>query len=198
MTQLGSKLPFREAAEEVWYSCHIRIGEAAHKRITHRHGAAAAAVASAISNVRPWPSCTGGDWRMPRRWWRSMMGQSGFRALWTTIVLERCASSTLPTRRATSPRRVKLPGGKRARRLSAGSPPPATGSSTRRRRKRWPIYAFCSRGRQARNRRPSSTAPSITCSAVCRCSTMPTSAGVVIPSALAVSRVAIRSWSSAA
>jgi hypothetical protein len=44
MTRLGSKLPFREAAEEVWYSCHIRIGEATLRRITHRHGAAAAAL----------------------------------------------------------------------------------------------------------------------------------------------------------
>jgi hypothetical protein len=44
MRRLGSKLPFREAAEEVWYSCHIRIGEATLRRITHRHGAAAAAL----------------------------------------------------------------------------------------------------------------------------------------------------------
>jgi hypothetical protein len=43
MTRLGSKLPFREAAEEVWYSCHTRIGETTLRRITHRHGAAAAA-----------------------------------------------------------------------------------------------------------------------------------------------------------
>lgn len=44
MTRLGSKLPFREASEEVWYSCHIRIGEATLRRITHRRGAAAAAL----------------------------------------------------------------------------------------------------------------------------------------------------------
>jgi hypothetical protein len=44
MTRLGSKLPFREAADEVWYSCHTRVCEATLRQITHRHGAAAEAL----------------------------------------------------------------------------------------------------------------------------------------------------------
>lgn len=44
MTRLGSKLPFREAAEEVWYSRHVRVSEATLRRITHRHGSAAEAL----------------------------------------------------------------------------------------------------------------------------------------------------------
>ena len=41
MTRLGSKLPFREAAEEVWYSYHTHVSEASLRRATHRHGWAA-------------------------------------------------------------------------------------------------------------------------------------------------------------
>lgn len=44
MTRLGSKLPFREAAEEVWYSHHLQVNEASLRQITHRHGAAAEAL----------------------------------------------------------------------------------------------------------------------------------------------------------
>ncbi len=44
MTRLGSKLPFREAAEEVWYSHRVRVNEASLRQITHRHGAAAEAL----------------------------------------------------------------------------------------------------------------------------------------------------------
>lgn len=44
MTRLGSKMPFREAAEEVWYACHTRVSEATVRRITHLHGAAAEAL----------------------------------------------------------------------------------------------------------------------------------------------------------
>lgn len=44
MTRLGSKLPFREAVEEVWYSHHVRVNEASLRRITHRHGTAAEAL----------------------------------------------------------------------------------------------------------------------------------------------------------
>ena len=41
MTRLGSKMPFREAAEEIWYSQHTRVSEATVRRVTERHGAAA-------------------------------------------------------------------------------------------------------------------------------------------------------------
>jgi hypothetical protein len=41
MTRLGSKLSFREAAAEVWYSHHLPISEATVRRVTYRHGAAA-------------------------------------------------------------------------------------------------------------------------------------------------------------
>jgi len=41
MTRLGSKLPFREAAEEIWYSHHLHIEEATVRRTTHNHGVAA-------------------------------------------------------------------------------------------------------------------------------------------------------------
>jgi hypothetical protein len=44
MTRLGSKLPFREAAEEVWYSCRTRVCEATLRHVTQRHGAAAEAL----------------------------------------------------------------------------------------------------------------------------------------------------------
>jgi hypothetical protein len=44
MTRLGAKLPFREAAEEVWFSYHTRVAEATLRRVTHRHGAAAEAL----------------------------------------------------------------------------------------------------------------------------------------------------------
>lgn len=41
MTRLGSRLPFREAAQEVWYSQRTRVCAATVRRLTHRHGAAA-------------------------------------------------------------------------------------------------------------------------------------------------------------
>lgn len=44
MTRLGSKLPFQQAAEEVWYQCRTRVCEATLRRVTHRYGAAAEAV----------------------------------------------------------------------------------------------------------------------------------------------------------
>jgi hypothetical protein len=44
MTRLGSKLPFREAAEEVWYSCHTKVAEVTVRRVTYRHGSAAEAL----------------------------------------------------------------------------------------------------------------------------------------------------------
>jgi hypothetical protein len=44
MVRLGSKLPFREAAEEVWYACQIQVCEATVRRLTHLHGAAAEAL----------------------------------------------------------------------------------------------------------------------------------------------------------
>lgn len=44
MTRLGSKLPFRDAAEEVWYGYGTRVCEATLRRVTHRHGAAAEAL----------------------------------------------------------------------------------------------------------------------------------------------------------
>ena len=44
MTRLGSKLPFREAIEEVWYSHQTAVGEATCRRVTYRHGRAAEAL----------------------------------------------------------------------------------------------------------------------------------------------------------
>lgn len=44
MTRLGSKLPFREAAEEIWYSYQTLPDEATLRRVTQRHGAAAEAL----------------------------------------------------------------------------------------------------------------------------------------------------------
>ena len=44
MTRLGSKMPFREAVEEVWYACRTQVSEATIRRTTHRHGAAAEAL----------------------------------------------------------------------------------------------------------------------------------------------------------
>ena len=44
MTRLGSKMPFREAVEEVWYAYHTQVSEATVRRTTHRHGAAAEAL----------------------------------------------------------------------------------------------------------------------------------------------------------
>ena len=44
MTRLGSKLPFREAAQEVWYACRIEVNESTVRRLTHRHGEAAEAL----------------------------------------------------------------------------------------------------------------------------------------------------------
>lgn len=41
MTRLGSRLPFREAAKEVWYSQRTQVCEATVRRLTHHHGAAA-------------------------------------------------------------------------------------------------------------------------------------------------------------
>lgn len=41
MTRLGSRMPFREAAKEVWYCHHTRVGVATVRRLTHRHGRAA-------------------------------------------------------------------------------------------------------------------------------------------------------------
>jgi len=41
MTRLGSKLPFREAIEEVWYGHQTAVGEATCRRATYRHGRAA-------------------------------------------------------------------------------------------------------------------------------------------------------------
>jgi len=45
MTRLGSKLPFREAVEEVWYSYRTHVSEPTLRRTTHRHGAAAEVLA---------------------------------------------------------------------------------------------------------------------------------------------------------
>lgn len=44
LTRLGSKLPFREAIEEVWYSHQTAVGEATCRRATYRHGRAAEAL----------------------------------------------------------------------------------------------------------------------------------------------------------
>lgn len=44
MTRLGAKLPFREAAAEVWCSHRVAVGEATCRRVTYRHGQAAEAV----------------------------------------------------------------------------------------------------------------------------------------------------------
>jgi hypothetical protein len=44
MTRLGSKLPFREAAKEVWYACRTKVNESTVRRLTHRHGGAAEAL----------------------------------------------------------------------------------------------------------------------------------------------------------
>lgn len=41
MTRLGSKMPFQEAIEEVWYSHQTAVGEATCRRTTYRHGQAA-------------------------------------------------------------------------------------------------------------------------------------------------------------
>lgn len=45
MTRLGSKLPFREAAEEIWYNHHLRVEEATLRGVTHSHGLAAETLA---------------------------------------------------------------------------------------------------------------------------------------------------------
>lgn len=44
LTRLGSKLPFREAIEEVWYSHQTAVAEATCRRVTYRHGQAAEAL----------------------------------------------------------------------------------------------------------------------------------------------------------
>lgn len=44
MARLGSKMPFQEAAEEVWYAHRTRISEATVRRTTYYHGAAAEAL----------------------------------------------------------------------------------------------------------------------------------------------------------
>lgn len=44
MTRLGSKLPFREAAAEVWYACRTEVNESTVRQLTHRHGGAAEAL----------------------------------------------------------------------------------------------------------------------------------------------------------
>jgi len=41
MTRLGSRMPFREAAKEVWYSHRTRVCESTVRRLTQRHGKAA-------------------------------------------------------------------------------------------------------------------------------------------------------------
>lgn len=45
MTRLGSKLPFREAAEEVCYAHRLTVNESTVWHLTHRHGKAAEALA---------------------------------------------------------------------------------------------------------------------------------------------------------
>lgn len=44
MTRLGSKLPFAEAAEEVWYSHQTEVAETTLRRVTYENGRAAEAV----------------------------------------------------------------------------------------------------------------------------------------------------------
>lgn len=44
MTRLGSKMPFEQAAEEVWLNQRSRVKEAALRGTTYRHGAAAEAI----------------------------------------------------------------------------------------------------------------------------------------------------------
>jgi hypothetical protein len=43
MSRLGSKLPFPEAAEEVWYSHQTEVAETTLRRVTYESGRAAEA-----------------------------------------------------------------------------------------------------------------------------------------------------------
>jgi hypothetical protein len=47
MTRLGSKLPFGQAAEEVWLNRDVKVSEATVRRVTEGHGQAAEAIARA-------------------------------------------------------------------------------------------------------------------------------------------------------
>jgi hypothetical protein len=47
MTRLGSKLPFGQAAEEVWLNQGVKVSEATVRRVTEGHGQAAEAIARA-------------------------------------------------------------------------------------------------------------------------------------------------------
>lgn len=45
MTRLGSRMPFRAAADEVWHNCRTRVSSATTRRTSQRHGRAAEGVA---------------------------------------------------------------------------------------------------------------------------------------------------------
>ena len=47
MTRLGSKMPFAQAVEEIWFGEKVHIEESVLRQITYRHGQAAEALARA-------------------------------------------------------------------------------------------------------------------------------------------------------